>query len=309
MRLKNKIAIVTGASRGIGKAIAIAFAREGASVTVVGRTTIESRVMPGTIFKTAEEIQALGVKALPVKTDVSDEKGVEVMVQKTLEEFKRIDILVNNAATNRPALFRDMPIEHWNMIIKVNIRGPVLCTKMVLPVMMNQEYGHIINISSVVAEKTGHEPMTGLAYDVSKAALNRFTVGLAEELRGYHIAVNALMPDNTETEGWSYLNPNADRSSWQQPDIWGRYAVFVATQDPSFYRQVAFRRGFEGRMGPHWVGRKIVDRKIFPFQLSEKRLTISKTTMIKPASPKVDRPQVVGESIFKKYGPFFTNIQ
>jgi len=101
--------------------------------------------------------------------------------------------------------------------------------------MMNQRYGHIINISSIAAEKTGHEPMTGLAYDVSKAALNRFTVGLAEELREYHIAVNALMPDNTETEGWSYLNPDIDRSSWHRPDVWGRYVVFVATQAPQFF--------------------------------------------------------------------------
>jgi NAD(P)-dependent dehydrogenase (short-subunit alcohol dehydrogenase family) len=87
----------------------------------------------------------------------------------------------------------------------------------------------------VVAENLHHEPMTGLAYDVSKAALNRFTVGLAEELREYHIAVNALMPDNTETEGWSYLNPDMDRSSWHRPDVWGRYAVFLAMQDPDLF--------------------------------------------------------------------------
>jgi NAD(P)-dependent dehydrogenase (short-subunit alcohol dehydrogenase family) len=235
MELKNRVAIVTGASRGIGKAIALALAAEGASVIVAARTTAASRIMPGTIHQTVEEIRVHGGEALPVKVDISDEKAVEEMVQRTLQEFGRIDILINNAAFNRPALFKDMPLDHWRRIMKVNIEGPVLCTKMVLPVMMNQKHGHIINISSVVAGRTGHEPLTGLAYDVSKAALNRFTVGLAEELREYHIAVNALMPDNTETEGWSYLNPNADRSSWQQPDMWGRYAVFVAMQDPRIF--------------------------------------------------------------------------
>jgi citronellol/citronellal dehydrogenase len=235
MRLERRVAIVTGASRGIGKAIALALAGEGAFVTVAARTTLESRNMPGTIHKTVEEIIAHGGKALPIKVDVSDEKGVKKMVERTLEEFGRIDILINNAATNRPALFRDMPLNHWDMIMRVNLRGPVLCTKMVLPVMLNQKCAHILNISSVVAGETGHEPMTGLAYDVTKAALNRFTVGLAEELREHHIAVNALMPDNTETEGWSYLNPDIDRSSWQRPDVWGRYAVFVAAQDPQFF--------------------------------------------------------------------------
>ena len=235
MRLKNKVAIVTGASRGIGKAIALAMAREGASVIIAARTTVESKAMPGTIFRTAEEVRALGVKALPIRTDVSDEAAVEMMVKMSLKEFHRIDILVNNAATNRPALFRKMPLEHWEMIMRVNMTGPVLCTKKVLPAMLDQKNGHIINISSVVAGKTRHEPMTGLAYDVSKAALNRFTVGLADELKRSGIAVNALMPDNTETEGWSYLNPATDRSAWQRPQVWGGYAVFVATRDPDTF--------------------------------------------------------------------------
>jgi len=232
MKLKDKIAIVTGSSRGIGKAIALAFAAEGAIVIIAARTVIESKFITGTIHKTADEIQNSGGKTLAIKTNVTEVKEVEEMVEKTIQEFKRIDILVNNAATNHPALLKDMPLKHWDAILGVNLRGTVLCTKAVLPIMMDQKEGHIINISSIVAKRIHHEPMTGLAYDVSKAAINRFTMGLAEELKEYHIAVNALMPDNTKTEGWSYLNPTVDKSKWQRPEIWGRYAVFVASRDP-----------------------------------------------------------------------------
>lgn len=235
MRLKEKVAIVTGASRGIGKAIALALATEGARVVVAGRTLIASRTIPGTILQTVDEIRINGGNALPLVVDVTDEKSVGQMVEQTMSKLGRIDILVNNAGFNRPALFKDMPLDHWRKIIKVNIEGAVLCTKYVLPVMIEQRYGHIINISSVVAEKVGHVPLTGLAYDVSKAALNRFTQGLAKELKEYHIAVNALMPDNTLTEGWSYLNPGIDKSFWQKPEEWGRYAVLVAFQDPQIF--------------------------------------------------------------------------
>ena len=129
--------------------------------------------------------------------------------------YGRVDILVNNAATNFPALFHDMPQKHWDRIMEVNLRGTVLCTKAVLPAMMRQGRGHIINISSVVTRELRHEPFTGIAYDVSKAAMNRLTLGLAEELKPCGIAVNALMPDNTDSDGWAYLNPGIDRSGWE----------------------------------------------------------------------------------------------
>jgi NAD(P)-dependent dehydrogenase (short-subunit alcohol dehydrogenase family) len=105
----------------------------------------------------------------------------------------------------------------------------------VLPAMMRQQQGHIINISSVVTQKLHHQPFTGIAYDVTKAAINRFTLNLAEELKQYAIAVNALMPDNTESEGWAFLNPGIDRSGWDPPAIWGHYAALVAARDPALF--------------------------------------------------------------------------
>lgn len=246
MKLRDKVAIVTGSSRGLGKAIAMAFAREGARVVVAARTEKTSRFIAGTVYETAEEIQSSGGIALPLKTDVATEGDVLSMVQKTMDRFKRVDILVANAATNRPAPFMKMPLKIWDEIIRVNILGVTVCAKAVLPAMIEQGEGHIITISSVVAGKLHHEPFTGLAYDVSKAAINRFTIGLADELKPHNIAVNSLAPDNTVTEGWSFLNPTADKSEWSKPERWGSYATFVAAQDPaSFTGQILSAQDME----------------------------------------------------------------
>ena len=233
-KLEGQVAIVTGASRGIGKAIALALARAGAAVTVAARTIEESGPLKGTILKTAEEIKAQGGRALPIQTNVADEASVENMVQKTLDEMGRIDILVNNAGTNIPSYFKDLTLKQWDLIMKVTLRSVIVCSKAVMPLMMAQRYGHIINMSSVAAI-TFNDPMTGLAYDVSKAGINRFTWGLAEELKEYNIAVNALMPQNTTSEGWVMLNPDVDKADWQTPELWGKIATFVVTRDPATF--------------------------------------------------------------------------
>ncbi len=241
--LRGKAAIVTGASRGVGKAIAVELARAGAAVAVVARTTRPLAAIAGTIDQTVREIQAFGGSAIAVKADVADEKAVAAMAEQAIAAFSRIDILVNNAATNQPARFLDMPQKTWDRILEVNLRSAVLCARAVLPQMLQQGSGHIINISSVVTQKLNHEPFTGIAYDVSKAAMNRLTQGLAEELRPAGIAVNALMPDNTESEGWAYLNPDIDRSRWDRPETWGRYAARLAACDPAKYSGLLLSKG------------------------------------------------------------------
>jgi len=233
-KLEGQVAIVTGASRGIGKAIALALAGAGAAVTVAARTVEESGPLKGTIWKTAEEIKAQGGRALPIQTNVADEESVANMVQKTLDEMGRIDILVNNAGTNIPRYLKDLTLKQWDLIMKVTLRSVIVCSKAVMPSMMAQRYGHIINMSSVAAI-TFNDPMTGLAYDVSKAGINRFTWGLAQELKEYNIAANALMPQNTTSEGWVMLNPDVDKSDWQSPELWGKIATFVATRDPATF--------------------------------------------------------------------------
>jgi len=139
MKLKNKVAIVTGSSRGIGKAIAIDFAKEGAAVVVAARTETEQKKLPGTIYGVADEIRALGGVALPVKCNVAEEQSVEEMFKKTLVEFGRIDILVNNAAIGYYVPFMETPVRQFDLVLRINLRAPFLCMKAVLPRMMEQK--------------------------------------------------------------------------------------------------------------------------------------------------------------------------
>ena len=242
MLLANKVAIVTGASRGLGKAIALALAEEGADVVVAARTVTEGGPLPGTINQTAAEIEALGRHSLAVRTSVSSEQEVEQMVAETIDRFGRVDILVNNAGIGFYGTLPQYTVKRWDLVLSVNLRGTFLCTKAVLPSMMELGSGSIINLSSVLARSLRSGLGGSIAYGVSKAAIERFTRGLAVELRPHNIAVNALCPSYTDTDGLRFLNPDGGRrkrttmgappaSTWQSPGMWGRYAALVATQD------------------------------------------------------------------------------
>ena len=154
MKLAGKVAIATGGSRGIGKQICLIFAREGAAVVVVARTENEGQSrLPGTIHQTVDEIRAFGGKAIPVRTDITVDEDVERMVKRAMEEFGRIDILVNNAAANINSTIADLPIKRWDLMMRVNLRGTFICTKAVLPVMMAQHGGNIICMTSIAAKR------------------------------------------------------------------------------------------------------------------------------------------------------------
>ena len=228
MTLSGRVAIVTGSSRGIGKAIAVALAREGADIVVAARTETARENLPGTIHETANEIQNLGRRCLALKTDVSKEEDVDMMVRRTMSELKRVDILVNNAGISAPGSLVEISAKRWDLVLAVNLRGTSLCTKAILPYMIEQKRGSIINLSSVLGTRVISE---SIAYGCSKAAIERFTLGLAKELWQHNIAVNALVPSHTVTEGWMFLNPQVDTSSWQSVSMWGKYAALVAAED------------------------------------------------------------------------------
>lgn len=241
MKLKNKVAIITGSSRGIGKAIAVDFAKEGATVVVAARTETEQEKLPGTIYGVADEIRALGGVALPVKCNVAEEQSIEEMVGKTLNEFGRIDILVNNAAVGYYVPFMETPVRHFDLVFRVNLRGPFLCMKAVLPRMVEQKSGSIINITSTAATELyslivregGRRRPSGLIYGATKAALNRLTRGLAIEVAEHNIAVNALAPGApTYSEGLAMWNRDVSPSLFRSPhEFMTKAAIFLATQD------------------------------------------------------------------------------
>lgn len=234
MKLQGRVAIVTGSSRGIGKAIAVGFAEQGADVVVAARTeVVKNKKLPGTIHETGREIEALGRRAVPVKCDVTDEESVNHMVDTALAAFGHIDVLVNNAGVAFYYPLMETPLKRWDLVLRVNITGAFLCSKAVLPQMIKQGYGSIINISSLAANvRNGGTVPTGLAYGVAKAGLDRFTWGLASEVGQFNIAVNCLKPQKVvDTEGMRFWTTEEERKGWTSPEKMVRCATFLATQD------------------------------------------------------------------------------
>jgi citronellol/citronellal dehydrogenase len=242
MSLAGKVAIVTGSSRGIGKAMALGLARAGAVVVVAARSETERPNAPGTIYATVAEIEARGGKALPVRCNVREEESIHAMVQTTLDAFGRIDALVNNAGVGTYRPFLETTLKEWDLVMDINLRASFICCKAVAPVMIQQGGGSIINISShaatnifsstLNADQGAEIALMGQAYGAAKAGLERFTWGLAAELGCYNIAVNVLKPLRPVlTEGFQAQRPDADFSTWATPENMVKAAVFLAQQD------------------------------------------------------------------------------
>ncbi len=191
MDLANKVALVTGGSRGIGKEIALELARNGANVAI---SYVSNEVKAKEVI---DEIGSLGVKAIAIKADVSKEEEVQEMIKKVEEEFNTIDILVNNAGVTKDNLLIRMKEEEWDEVMSVNLKGTFLCTKAVSRMMMKKRYGKIINITSVVGI-TGNVGQGN--YSASKAGVIGFTKSMARELASRGIRVNAVAPGFIETD-------------------------------------------------------------------------------------------------------------
>jgi len=191
--LKSKTLFITGASRGIGKAIALRAARDGANVVVAAKTTEPHPSLPGTVYTAAEEIESAGGKGLACITDVRFEDQIQVAVDKTFETFGGIDILVNNASAIHLASTLETPMKRYDLLHSINTRGTYLTSKLCLPYLLKAENPHILNLSpplNMDPRWFAHH----LGYTMSKYGMSMCVLGMAEEFKEQGVAVNALWP-------------------------------------------------------------------------------------------------------------------
>jgi len=232
VNLDGKVAIVTGASRGVGAAAAIALARKGVSVACAARATDAHPLrLPGTIDDTARRITDAGGRALAVPTNLNHDEDVERMVSETVDHFGRLDVLVNNAAITFPGDL-DVPLKRYELMMAVNLRAPLAAAHAAVPHMKQQGEGAILNVSSAAALMY----IPGLmVYGMSKIALEHLTVSLAEQLAADRIAVNTFRIDlPVASEGFVANLPDADHSDWEPTEVPAEGIVWMLRQPPSY---------------------------------------------------------------------------
>ena len=233
-KLRDRVAIVTGGARGIGGAIAVAFAGEGADVVIADRLG-EDVARP-----VLDKVAQAGRRAVFVHTDVSDEASVLAMVDRAYEEFGEIDVLVNNAGTFGQFFLHELTVEEWDRVIGVNLRGVFLCTRMVLPRMLDRGRGKVINVASQLGQIGGTEMVH---YSASKAGVIGFTKALAREVSTKGIHVNAIAPGPILTDMMAEETDEWAAQKLSELPI-GRFgevhevaptAVFLASDESSYY--------------------------------------------------------------------------
>ena len=232
MNLVDKIAIVTGASRGVGAAIAVALAEAGAHVACAARATKESPVgLPGTIDETVERVLSMERRALAVPTNLAIEGDVERMVRATIDHFGRVDILINNAAISFPGDM-EIPMKRHDLMMEVNLRAPFIAMRAVAEDMKRRGEGAIVNISSGAALNVIPNMMS---YGMSKIALERLTLDAAKHLAPFGIAVNCFRIDvPIASEGYVANIPGHTYDDWEPTDVPAEGVVWMLRQPPSY---------------------------------------------------------------------------
>jgi citronellol/citronellal dehydrogenase len=231
MRLKDRVVFITGASRGIGRACALACAKEGAHIVVAAKTEVaENPRLPGTIHDVAKEVEGLGREALPLKLDVRDDAACEAAVTKTIDRFGRVDVLINNAGALWWADVLETPVKKFDLIMGINVRAAFVLSRAVLPHMIKQRWGHILMMSPPVdPTSVAHHG----AYAVSKFGMTMIAQAIAEEVHEHNVAANALWPV-TAIESYATMNFGLGGPElWRKADILADATLAIITKEPS----------------------------------------------------------------------------
>ena len=234
MSLQNKTVFITGASRGIGKAIALRLAKEGANIVIAAKSTAENPKLGGTIYSAAKEVESAGGKALPVQVDVRMEDQVKKAIEKTAETFGGIDILVNNASAIQLSNTEQTEAKRFDLMHDINVRGTFLVTRYCIPYLKKSFGAHILNLSPPINldEKwlSNH-----IAYTMSKYNMSMMALAWASELKKYNIAANALWPATTIATAAvkNLLGGEALANMSRTPDIIADAAYHILRKSPA----------------------------------------------------------------------------
>jgi citronellol/citronellal dehydrogenase len=226
--LKNKTIFISGASRGIGRSIALRAAMDGANIVIAAKTAEPHPALPGTVYTVAKEVEAMGGKALPIIVDVRNEQSIEEAVNKTIDEFGGLDILINNASAISLTKTENTPSKRFDLMFDINVRGSYLCSKVCIPHLKKSQNPHILSLSPPLNLQAKwfaeHTP-----YTMSKFAMSMLIMGLAEELKDAEISANALWPKTIiATSALKIAKPGFDELA-RTPEIMSDAAYEIIT--------------------------------------------------------------------------------
>ncbi len=262
-QFKNKTVFITGASRGIGLAIATRLAKEGANVAIAAKTSAPNPKLPGTIFSAAEAIEKAGGKALPLMCDIRFEAQIEESVAKTVEAFGGIDICINNASAISLTGTLETPMKKYDLMNQVNVRGTFATSQACLPHLLKSTHGRILNLSPPLSMKpkwfSSH-----VAYTIAKYGMSMCVLGMAEELQG-KVAVNALWPRTTiATAAVNMLGGEDMMKASRTPDIMADAAHLILSQPLGFSGQFCIDEDILREHGATDFARYNVDPNVAP---------------------------------------------
>lgn len=232
MELRDRVAFITGASRGVGKTLALALADAGCNVVCAAKSIESTEALPGSIHETAAAVEARGRRALAIQLDIRDDDAVERAMAQVVEHFGRLDILVNNAGALHWRSMLDTPMKRFDLVMGVNARGAFSCTRAALPHMIEGGWGHILMMSPpVMSEGCGGK----IAYSISKFGMTLIAHGLADEVKRHNVACNALWPATLIESQATINHALGGPAVWRKPDILADAALRIFSREPGSF--------------------------------------------------------------------------